>query len=74
MSFLAFLVFIAGYILSKRIVARIKKRIEDNNLDPNDIYAKRMANVIGSMIFILLMIFVLLAVFEVIGFDAAFIM
>ena len=66
-------IFIAFLIVIKIIVAKLKKRIQENSLQ-EDIYSKRIADLAGSMLFILLMIFNILAVFEVIGFDTALIM
>lgn len=70
---MAFLVFVVGYLVAKRIVANIRTRIESQTVQPQE-YAKKISHLVGAMIFILLMIFVLLAVFQVIGFDAALIM
>lgn len=66
-------VFIAFLIVIKTVVAKVKKRIQENSLQ-EDMYSKRIADLAGSMLFILLMIFNILAVFEVIGFDTALIM
>ena len=55
------------------VVAKVKKRIQENSLQ-EDMYSKRIADLAGSMLFILLMIFNILAVFEIIGFDTALIM
>ena len=71
--FLGVLVFVAFYIISKKIVGRVKHRIEANSLQ-SDIYAKKISQLVGSMIFILLMIFTVLAVFQVIWFEVALIM
>ena len=71
--FLGALVFVVFYIISKKIVARVRQKIESNSLQ-SDVYAKRIAQLVGSMIFILLMIFTILAVFQVIGFDVALLM
>lgn len=66
-------VFIAFLIVIKTVVNKVKSRIQANSLQ-EDMYSKRIANLAGSMLFILLMIFNILAVFEVIGFDTALIM
>lgn len=71
--FLGVLVFVVFYIVSKKIVARIRHRIESNSLQ-SDVYAQRVSQLVGSMVFILLMIFAVLAVFQVIGFDVAILM
>ena len=66
-------IFVSFLIVIKMVVAKVKKRIQDNSLQ-EDMYSKRIATLAGSMLFILLMIFNILAVFEVIGFDTALIM
>jgi len=71
--FLGALVFVVFYIASKKIVAKVRHRIESNSLQ-SDVYAKRISQLVGSVIFILLMIFTILAVFQVIGFEVALLM
>ncbi|MCX6823732.1 MAG: mechanosensitive ion channel family protein [candidate division SR1 bacterium] len=66
-------IFVTFLIIIKMVVAKVKKRIQENSLQ-EDMYSKRIADLAGSMLFILLMIFNILAVFEVIGFDTALIM
>jgi len=66
-------IFVVFLIAIKMIVAKVKKRIQENSLQ-EDIYSKRIGDLAGSMLFILLMIFNILAVFWVIGFDTALIM
>ncbi len=63
--FLGVLVFVIFYAVSKKIVARIRHRIESNSLQ-SDVYSQRVSHLVGSMVFILLMIFAVLAVFQVI--------
>ena len=58
-------IFIVFLIIIKKIVTRVKQRIQDNSLQ-EDIYSKKMANLAGSMLYILLMIFNILAVFQII--------
>ncbi len=70
---LAIGVFIAFLFIIKTVVAKVRKRIQENSLQ-EDMYSKRIADLAGSMLFILLMIFNILAVFEIIGFDTALIM
>ena len=70
---LAIGVFITFLIVIKTVVAKVKKRIQENSLQ-EDIYSKKVANLAGSMLYVLLMIFNILAVFQVIGFDVALIM
>lgn len=62
---LAIGVFVVFLIVIKTVVAKVKKRIQENSLQ-EDVYSKRIADLAGSMLFILLMIFNILAVFEVI--------
>jgi flagellar biosynthesis/type III secretory pathway M-ring protein FliF/YscJ len=69
---LAIGVFIAFLFIIKTVVAKVRKRIQENSLQ-EDMYSKRIADLAGSMLFILLMIFNILAVFEIIGFDTALI-
>lgn len=72
-SALAVGIFITFLVVIKIVVAKVKKRIQENSLQ-EDMYSKRMADLAGSMLFILLMIFNILAVFEIIWFDTALIM
>lgn len=58
-------VFIVFLIIIKKVVARVKQRIQDNSLQ-EDVYSKKMANLAGSMLYILLMIFNILAIFQII--------
>jgi len=66
-------VFAGFMIIIKIIVKKVKDRVQANSLQ-EDIYSKKLANLAGSMLYILLMIFNILAVFQVIGFDTALIM
>lgn len=66
-------VFVAFLIVSKKIIAKIKERMQANSIQ-EDVYSKKLADLAGNMIYILLMIFNILAVFQVIGFDVALIM
>ncbi|MCX6825328.1 MAG: mechanosensitive ion channel family protein [candidate division SR1 bacterium] len=70
---LAITVFVVFLIVIKMVVKQVRAKIEKNSLQ-EDIYSKRIANLAGSMLFILLMIFDILVVFQVIGFDVALIM
>ena len=70
---LAVSVFVIFLIIIKNVVNRVKQRIQANSLQ-EDAYIKKIANLAGSMLYILLMIFNILAVFQVIGFDTALIM
>ena len=66
-------VFLAIYIISKYIVQKIRKRIEENSLQ-SDIYTARIAKLSGNIVRIFFLIFNILAVFQIIGFDTALIM
>ncbi|MFA6256675.1 MAG: mechanosensitive ion channel family protein [Candidatus Absconditabacterales bacterium] len=66
-------VFITFLIMIKTVVKKVRERIQQNSLQ-EDVYSKKVANLAGSMLYILLMIFNILAVFQVIGFDVALIM
>ncbi len=66
-------VFIAFLVVIKQVVARIEQKMQENSIE-EDIYNKKVAQLAGSMVYILLMIFNILAVFQVIGFDVALIM
>lgn len=72
-AWLAIGVFIGFLLIIKTVVAKVRKRIQENSLQ-EDLYSKRIADLAWSMLFILLMIFNVLAVFEIIGFDTALIM
>ena len=72
-ALLAIVIFVAGYIIIQWVVAKIRKRIEENSLEET-VYIKRTSGLIGKFVFILLMIFLTLAVFQIIGFDTALIM
>ena len=66
-------VFVAFLVVIKQVVARIEQKMQENAIE-EDIYSKKVAQLAGSMVYILLMIFNILAVFQVIGFDVALIM
>ena len=70
---LAAWVFLVIYFVIKRIVARVRTKIESNNLQSEE-YNKKVSKLVWNMIFVLLMIFDVLAVFQVIWFDVAIIM
>jgi ABC-type Fe3+ transport system permease subunit len=58
-------VFITFLIMIKTVVKKVRERIQQNSLQ-EDVYSKKVANLAGSMLYILLMIFNILAVFQVI--------
>lgn len=72
-TFLAIAVFVVFRYVSKRIVAKIRHRIESYSLQTTE-YSQRISKLVGNVVFILLMIFTVLAVFQVIGFDVALLM
>ncbi len=67
-------IFIVIYIFIKRIVNKVKKRIEENNIQTNSTYSKRLSNLIGKILFLVGMIFNVLIIFEVIWIDVALLM
>jgi small-conductance mechanosensitive channel len=72
-SAIAIGVFLVCYIVSKKIVAKIRARVEAHSL-VKDTYAQRNSKLIGGVVFILLMIFTILAIFQILGIDMAIIM
>ena len=72
-AILSVVISIAGYIAIKRIVNKVQTRIEANSLE-QDTYIKKTSNLIGKIVFIVLIIFLVLILFQVIGFDTALIM
>ncbi|HKL44181.1 MAG TPA: mechanosensitive ion channel family protein [Candidatus Absconditabacterales bacterium] len=73
-ALLALVIFLIIYIFIKRIVNKVKNKIEENNIQGNSIYTKRLANLIGKVLFLIGMIFNVLIIFEVIGIDVALLM
>lgn len=71
---LAFGVFIIIQFIIKRIIAKIKTKIQANAIQTDAVYMKKLADLVGSMIFIALMIFNILIVFGIIWFDVAILM
>lgn len=72
-TILAISIFMIWYITIQRIVKKTKTKMEENSLE-DDIYIQRTSNLIGKLIFVLLMIFLILAIFQIIWFDTAIIM
>lgn len=68
------IVFFIILFLIKQIIKKIKERIEKNSIQTDEKYTKKISNLIGSMIFTLLMIFNILIIFEIIWFDVALLM
>lgn len=73
-ALIATAIFIAVYIFLKWIIWKVKKRIEENNLQSNGTYSKKLANLIGKILFLIGMIFNILIIFEVIWIDVALLM
>lgn len=67
------LVFFVLRYISKKIVASIEAKMEKRS-EQSSAYAVKSANVIGSVVFIILMMLSALVVFQVIWFDVALIM
>jgi len=61
-------IFLAWYLAIKAVVKKIKQRVLDNTL-VNDDYTKKMARLLGNMIFVSLMVFNVLAFFGFLGMD-----
>lgn len=72
--FLAWIIFIWIWIFIKRVTQRVKTRIEENSTQSDEIYTKKISNLIWNMIFVFLMIFNVLIIFWVIWFDVAILM
>ena len=66
-------VFLAIYLVSKIIVQKVRKRIEDNSLQTEG-YTEKISKVSGNVVRVALLVFNILAVFQIIGFDTALIM
>lgn len=73
-ALLAFAIFVVVYIITQRFINKIKKRIQENDLQTNSEYSKKLANLIWKILFIIAMIFNVLIIFEVIGIDVALLM
>ena len=66
-------VFFIIYLIIKRIIRKVRQRMESNSLVAN-VYAQKNSNLVGNVLFVILMIFNVLATFEIIWFDVAIIM
>lgn len=71
---IATVIFIVIYIFIQRIINKVKKRIEENDLQSNSKYSKKLSNLVGKSLFILGMIFNILIIFQVIWVDVALLM
>ncbi|HRX64292.1 MAG TPA: mechanosensitive ion channel [Candidatus Absconditabacterales bacterium] len=67
-------IFVLIYIFIKRIINKVKRKIELNHLDNDAKYAKKLSNLIGKILFIIGMIFNVLIICQVIGLDVALLM
>lgn len=72
--FLAWIIFIWIRIFIKRFTQKVKTKIEWNSTQSDEKYTKKISNLIGNMIFVLLMIFDVLIVFWIIWFDVGILM
>lgn len=68
---IAFAFFIVAYILSKRLVKKIKNKIEYQAIGETQDYVNKASQLIGSIVFILCIVFIVLIVFQIIGVDTA---
>ena len=73
-ALLAAAIFIIILIFIKRIISKVRKRIEDNDIQSNSEYSKKLSWLIWKILFIVGMIFNVLIIFEVIGIDVALLM
>lgn len=65
--------FLVIYFISKIIVQKVRKRIEDNSLQTEG-YTEKVSKLTGNVVRVFLLVFNILAVFQIIGFDTALIM
>jgi small-conductance mechanosensitive channel len=73
-TFIAAIIFIFIYILLKRIINKVQKRIEENNLQSDSNYSKKLSGLVWKVLFILGMIFNILIIFQIIWIDVALLM
>lgn len=73
-TFIAATIFIVIYLFIKRIINKVKKRIEDNNWQSDIKYSKKLSGLIWKILFMVGMIFNVLIVFQVIWIDVALLM
>ena len=67
-------IFVVIYIFIKRIINKVKRKIEMNHLDTDTKYAKKLSNLIWKILFIIGMIFNVLIICQVIWLDVALLM
>ncbi|HMT00892.1 MAG TPA: mechanosensitive ion channel [Candidatus Absconditabacterales bacterium] len=63
-----------GYIIINYITQKVKQRIGENSLEDNDEYQTKIANLIGTIIFNILMVFNVLLGFQILGFKVGVLM
>lgn len=73
-AILALIIFVWLYIITQRFINKIKIRIQENNIESNNDYSKKLSNLIWKILFIIWLIFNILIVFEIIWVDAALLM
>jgi small-conductance mechanosensitive channel len=73
-TLIAGIIFIVIYIFVQRVINKVKKRIEENNLDSDKEYSKKLSWLVWKVLFILGMIFNVLIIFQVIWVDVALLM
>jgi len=73
-TFIAATIFIVIYLFTKRIINKVRSRIEENNLQSDIAYSKKLSGLVWKVLFILGMIFNVLIIFQVIWVDVALLM
>ncbi len=73
-TMIAVAIFVVIYLLIQRIINKVKKRIEENDLQTNSEYSKKLSWLVWKVLFILWMIFNVLIIFQVIWIDVALLM
>ena len=73
-TLIAAAIFIVLYIIIQRIINKVKSKIEENDLQSNNEYSKKLSWLVWKVLFILWMIFNVLIIFQVIWVDVALLM
>lgn len=68
---IALVFFLVAYLLSKRLVTKVKNKIKYQAIGETQDYINKTSQLIGSITFMLCMVFVVLIVFQIIGVDVA---
>ncbi len=73
-TLIAVVIFVVIYLFLQRIINKVKKKIEENDLQSNSEYSKKLSWLVWKVLFILWMIFNVLIIFQVIWIDVALLM